>query len=72
MKDIVLQLGFVFSHKGCPCNGTPDVYKCTHNGGKYTLTVWEKRRVWRLEVQGCQLGMGSDKNLLTKLQTLWA
>jgi len=72
MNELAEQLGFRFSHKGCPCNGTPKVYKCEHDGGLYTLTIWERRDMWRLEVCGCSLGTGNKSNLLTKLPKLWA
>ena len=64
-------LGFAFSRKGCPCNGTPVIYTITREKTLYTLTIWERRNTWRLTSRGCVLATGNKDNLTDKIKALW-
>lgn len=64
-------LGFTYSRKGCPCNGTPLIYKKQVGGSVYQLTMWLKRNVWRLTARNCVLATGNKDNMQTKIQAIW-
>lgn len=64
-------LGFTYSRKGCPCNGTPLIYTKTHDGTVQTLTIWQRRNTWRLTARGCLLATGNSDNLTSKIKQLW-
>lgn len=73
-KDMQAQaqaLGFTYSRKGCPCNGTPLIYTQQVGGTLYTLTLWERRGTWRLQAKGCVLATGGIDNLETKIKAIW-
>lgn len=71
MKAQAEALGFSYSHKGCPCNGTPLVYTRRVDNYIYTLNIWEKRNVWRLTKRGALLATGNKDNLTNKIQEIW-
>lgn len=72
MIDQAINLGFVYSRRGCPCNGTPRIYTANIQNHVYTLTIWEKRNVWRLAGKGgCVVASGNKDNLTTKIQEIW-
>lgn len=64
-------LGFKYSRKGCPCNGSPSIYTGNHDGTLYTLTLWIKRNVWQLKARGSVLATGNNANLTTKIKAIW-
>ncbi len=64
-------LGFTYSRKGCPCNGTPLIYTKQVDGTLYTLTLWERRNTWRLTAKGCVIATGTKDNLTTKINAIW-
>lgn len=64
-------LGFTYSHKGCPCNGSPSIYTKKVGNKVQKLTIWPKRKVWRLTASGCLLGNGNEENMTTKIQEIW-
>lgn len=70
MTEIAEHMGFVFSRKGCPCNGTPLIYTRTYDGTLYTLTLWLRRNAWRLTAKGCVLTTGNKDNLETKINNI--
>lgn len=70
MKDLATQLGFTFSRKGCPCNGTPLIYTQVVVGTIYTLTIWERRNTWRLTAKGCVIATGNGCNLFEKINNI--
>lgn len=70
MKDLATQLGFTYSRKGCPCNGTPLVYTRQVDGTTYTLTLWERRNAWRLTAKGCVIATGNGCNLFEKINNI--
>lgn len=65
------QLGFTFSRKGCPCNGTPLVYIKQTDTTTYTLTLWTRRNTWRLAAKGCVIATGNQENMTDKIQSIW-
>ena len=66
------QMGFVYSRRGCPCNGTPRIYTQKINNNVYTLTIWDKRNAWKLAGKcGCIIASGNNDNLTIKIQELW-
>lgn len=71
MKDLATQLGFTYSRKGCPCNGTPLVYTRQVDGTTYTLTLWERRNAWRLTAKGCVLATGNTDNMTEKINHIF-
>lgn len=64
-------LGFTYSRKGCPCNGTPLIYTKEVGGVVQTLTLWERRGTWRLQSKGCVLATGNVENMETKIKAIW-
>lgn len=70
MKEQAEILGFTFSRKGCPCNGTPLVYVRKSDETTYTLTLWTKRNVWRLTNKGCTIATGNAENLTDKISNI--
>lgn len=72
MKNIAVELGFEFNRKGCPCNGSPDIYKKAINNKQYTLTIWERRDYWTLKVSGFQVAWGEKENMKSKILEIWA
>lgn len=71
MTTIAPQLGFTYSRKGCPCNGTPLVYTRQVDGTTYTLTLWERRNAWRLTAKGCVLATGNTDNMTEKINHIF-
>lgn len=72
MIDQAINLGFVFSRRGCPCNGTPRIYTRSIHNNVYTLTIWDKKNVWRLNSKGgYTIASGNKDNLTTKIQEIW-
>ena len=71
MQTTAETLGFRYSRKGCPCNGTPLIYTKEVGGTLYTLTLWTRRDTWRITAKGCVLATGNHDNLQTKIQALW-
>ncbi len=67
LTDIADKLGFTYSRKGCPCNGTPLVYTRQTGGTQYTLTLWQRRGTWRLTAKGCVIATGNAENMATKI-----
>lgn len=65
-------LGFVYSRRGCPCNGTPHIYTRSIYNNVYTLTIWDKKNVWRLNGKGgYTIASGNRDNITTKIQEIW-
>ncbi len=71
LTDIADRLGFTYSRKGCPCNGTPLIYTKQVGGTQYTLTVWQRRSTWRLTAKGCVLATGNAGNMDTKINNIF-
>lgn len=70
MREQAEALGFAYSRKGCPCNGTPLVYVRKENGTTYTLTIWLRRDVWRLTNRGCTIATGNAENMTEKITNI--
>ena len=71
ITEQALALCFAYSRKGCPCNGSPAIYTKKVERKVQTLTIWEKRNVWRLTASGCVLANGTKENMTDKIQALW-
>jgi hypothetical protein len=72
MIDQAINLGFVYSRRGCPCNGTPRIYRAVVQKSVYTLTIWEKKNAWKLAGSGGHIiASGNKDNLTTKIQEIW-
>lgn len=71
MKETAERLGFVFSRKGCPCNGTPLIYKTERGNIAYQLTMWIRKGHWKLTANGCSVAYGREENLETKIKEIW-
>ena len=71
MVEQAQALGFIYSRKGCPCNGTPLIYTKQVDGTLYTLTLWERRNTWRLTAKGCVIATGTKDKLTTKIKAIW-
>lgn len=67
MTQTAEALGFTYSRKGCPCNGTPVIYK----KDAYQLTMWLKRGVWQLKTKNCVLATGNKDNMTDKIKAIW-
>jgi len=71
MKETATRLGFEFSRKGCPCTGTPLIYTITKTTSIYTLTIWEKRNIWKLMTSGATIARGNAENMEDKIKAIW-
>lgn len=71
MTEIAVQYGFTFDHIGCPCSGSPKVYKAMRGTTPCLLTLWERRGVWKLVMNGYTVANGNAANLQSKLNEIW-
>lgn len=71
MREQATLLGFEYSHKGCPCIGSPIIYKKIIGGRIYQLFIWEKRDAWRLSTSGTKLASGNSSDLTPKINEIW-
>ena len=71
MTQTAEALGFTYSRKGCPCNGSPSIYTKEVDKTVYTLTIWPRRDVWQLKAKGCLLASGTAENMTTKIKAIW-
>lgn len=68
MEQIAQDNGYVFSHKGCPCNGLPLIYRKVYENGAYELSLYTKRAFWRLNRNHYSIDNGTDNVLQEHLQ----
>lgn len=71
MRETAESMGFVFSRKGCPCNGSPDILTAKRDNKIYTMTIWQKRDYWKLAVSGMGIAWGNKNDMKIKIQEIW-
>lgn len=68
LEQIAIDNGYTFSHKGCPCSGTPLVYRKTSPDGNMELSLYIRRGVWTLKRNHYIIDRGTSNVLHKHLQ----